>query len=134
VGVSHTVIPALKMEPWDDAVRYFAKEGIDLPAARPPCRLPTLADLREVLAGLSGYSVDFHSHDKGVDVDINNEETFDGAVIWAKEDTAVENGAIDLYFHRGSQELAVWVVQRLARRCGPMLLMVNMEEPHYLTG
>jgi hypothetical protein len=134
VGISHTVIAAVDIEPWGDPDGYFARAGIQLPDRKPASRRPAVADLRQVLSALDGYRVTIRNAPSRLEIDVTNPSETDWASLWIEGYAGDDGQPVDVYFHRGAEDLTLRIVRGLAASCGPFLVMVNNEVPRWVTG
>src|SRR6266851_117950 len=103
LGISHTVIAAVDIEPWGDPDGYFAQAGIQLPDRRPASRRPTVADLRQVLSALDGYRVTIRDAPSGLDIDVTDPSETDWASVWIGGYAGDDRQPVDVYFHCGAE-------------------------------
>ena len=110
----------------DDTRRWLESEGIACPARDTPSRWPTPSELRATLADMSGYDVSYRDNtDGGWDAEIvDSERGFGGlhATIWTKQ-LAGDDVPAPFSFHKPSVELALVILERLSRVCGPLVLV-----------
>jgi hypothetical protein len=122
VGVSHLVIPASEV---DDAA-WLRDSGIELPGGGSESRWPTPNELKEVLGALAGTTVTFRPNTAGgwdaEVVDASRGYSGPSVTIWV---TGIQDPDRPTRFalHKPDLGLAIAIVERLARLCGPFLMM-----------
>ena len=128
----------LVLELNDEAVRWIKADWIaqstmpQPPELIPRGSLPTLGELRTVLADLEPYRVVYHEGRESLDAEIVHRDGYGvgwSTTIWAKsarndqQAPRSDDEHIRLTFHKGSPELAVHITERLTRQCGALLLV-----------
>jgi hypothetical protein len=118
MAVSYFVLPIdVEME---SVLRRLERE-----VPREPSRLPSPNEVRAALAGLDGYRVTVRANTRGGwDAEIvDAARGYDGAStsIWMA-DIEDPDAPHVLSLHQSSPVLAALIVERLARRCGPLVI------------
>ncbi|MBI1248252.1 hypothetical protein GC197_10500 [bacterium] len=98
-------------------------------------RYPTLSELREELSRLDGYTSEETIGKNSVDFEVVDEKGYANGwstTIWAKsEDNDLmhpdNEEEVRMTFHKGDPELAVLICEKLIHRCGPLVLIVDVD-------
>jgi hypothetical protein len=122
MGASYVALPV------DDEVkRWLRAEGAPaIPAERTHGRWPTPNELRAALDSLAGYTIAYRDNPYGGwDAEIVDAvRGYDGysATIWTKHISNPE-APKEFSFDKPSIELALMILEKLSRVCGPFLLV-----------
>jgi hypothetical protein len=123
MGVSHVVLTLLDdpaFAPW------LEQHGVVLPRPWPPSRYPTPAEIRAVLDQQPAYTVEYRSGpglwDAWIDAD-DRQRT----AIWVQDFSGGEDAPHTFFFHKGSEELNIQILEQLALVCGPFVLVSDAE-------
>jgi hypothetical protein len=114
MAVSHVLL-AIDAE----MLAWLGALGIDAPAA--PSRAPTSDELLAALRELDTFEVELRPHARGWDAEVRDRDAARGwrTTVWVtSEGTRVS-------FHEGDAELDALIAERLARVCGPLVLVRN---------
>jgi hypothetical protein len=119
MGVSHSVLLLLDdptFEPW------LQEHGVFLPRSWPASRYPTPAEIRAVLDQQPAYTVEYRSGpglwDAWIDT-ANRQRT----AIWVRNFSGDEDAPHEFFFHKGSEELNIQILEHLPPVCGPLVLI-----------
>jgi hypothetical protein len=116
MGNDYLVIPTGGLD--EESRRYLEQDGDPIPATLGG-RWPTMRELRAVIATLDGYEIRYSSSGKdGVNIHVSGSEH---AVLWIKPGEN-EDAPCDFTFHKPDELLALRILERLARTCGPLVL------------
>jgi hypothetical protein len=117
MGNLYSVIP---LDDFDDDTRTFLEnDGLEMPPGKG--RWPTLHELRIALEGLDGYRVSYRDNtDGGWDASV--EGPGGHATIWVK-DAPADDRPHPFRFHKPTAEVALRILERLARSCGPFVVV-----------
>lgn len=128
MGVSYLALPLTA-----DLVDWLQQNDVSSPSPLPASRLPTLRELKSIAVHLDGYVTDVVPRPVCGSVDFRIEDVrgcYAGysTAIWAtrlqdKTPPPEDDDTVQLYFHKGSPELAVIIVEKLAHICGPLVLI-----------
>ena len=128
----------LLLELNDEAVKWIDEDWLGHsamprpPEMRPRETLPTLGQLKSVLAALDPYRVTYHEGKESLDAEIKHRDGYNAGwstTIWAKsardekQAPRSDDERIRVAFHKGSPKLAALISERLSRECGPLLLV-----------
>jgi hypothetical protein len=128
----------LLLELNDEAVRWINRDWIArgamprLSELTPRETLPTLGQLKSVLAALEPYCVTYSNGKKSLEVEVRHRDGYGAGwstTLWAESSRhrhrspRSDHEQIRLTYHKGNPELAVLITERLARECGPLLLV-----------
>ena len=132
MGVHYSPIPLDEFLGSDEATAWLEDYGLRLPESPLPSRYPTASEIRMVIEALADYDVEYsRGDDTWVALVSDRRDPQNGlwASIYVFGDAAEENVPQSFYFERGDPELVARVTERLARYCGPFVLLTNGEEP-----
>jgi hypothetical protein len=116
MGNNYSVIPTGGLD--EVSRRYLEHAGDPIPANLAG-RWPTMRELRAVMETFDGYEIRYSSSGKDdVDIEVSGPEY---AVLWVKPGES-EDAPCDFAFHKPDELLALRVLERLARICGPLVL------------
>jgi hypothetical protein len=117
----------------EETANWLRENGLLAPSPLPESRLPTLGELKAVVDQLGGYksSVGLSKITKTVDIEVVDQRGYQAGwstTVWASKwndrTKPPEDGdTVEFNFHKGSPELAVIIVERLTRICGPLILI-----------
>lgn len=119
----------------DESAAWLQKNGTKVDHSDGRSRYPTLSELREVLSSLDGYASEERTGGNSVDFEISDiDDNGSGwsATIWAKsEDNKLtfpdDDEVVRFTFHKGDPELVVLICEKLTRRCGPLVLILDFD-------
>jgi hypothetical protein len=124
------------VEPYGpEASQWLAESGVDVPPGKPkPGRNPTPAEIREVCDALDGFKTEYKSSaakkwwqatiaaTKGRDSDrwtVLNIDQWGGS----------ESRRYKIVFDKGDPTLILQIVHGLSKKCGPLLVVPDSDEP-----
>jgi len=115
MGVSHVLLAIdAEMRAW------MGELGIEAPAA--PSRAPTPDEVLAALRELDDFDVDVSPHARGWDADVRDRRPERGwqTTVWVKTSDGSR-----VSFHKGDPEANAMIAERLARVCGPLVLIAT---------
>jgi hypothetical protein len=126
MGILYTVWPL------DDSARDWLRSQ-NIPSPSRQSRWPTRHELQELLAGLSGFSVEYTDNGPGMswDASISDNEPGD-AECWTLLHAEPEGGddaRTKVHFEKGEPYLIVALLRGLSRTVGPLMLMPDVGGP-----
>lgn len=131
MGVSHSVLTLLDDPAFDPWLR---EHGIVLLQPRPPSRYPTPAEIRAMLDSQSAYTVEYSVGPGLWDARVSTADR-QRTAIWVREFSGDEDAPHTFFFHKGSEELNIQILEQLAPVCGPFVLVSDAEVlPILVTG
>ncbi|XSG77347.1 hypothetical protein ACP8Y2_10100 [Herpetosiphon llansteffanensis] len=101
---------------------WLAEYGITLPTVHPDSRYPTLAEMRALFQRFPEYTVSESINDQVCDLYIQGREEYQYTPIWFQEFKGDEHEPLRIHFHKGNEELVLWIVHQIAAWCGPMVV------------
>jgi hypothetical protein len=119
------------IQPLDEEMASLLEEmGAAVPNTDEPSRNPTLAEVREVCTTVGHYKTAFSvkpkSHWQAV---IESTQRDEGTILNAHEFKDSEDEPHRIWFEKGSPALILEIVKRLAKHCGPLVILPDSGEP-----
>jgi hypothetical protein len=113
------------IEPLDEEMASLLGEmGAAVPRSAEPSRNPTPAEVREVCRTLDDYKTEFYvkpkSHWQAV---IKGTKRDEGTILHVEKFTGAEDKPHGIWFEKGSPALIIEILKRLAKQCGPLVVM-----------
>jgi hypothetical protein len=119
---------------------HLKSEGHLLPDPPPASRPPLLREVRGVLETLEGYRSSCRVHQQKIS-SVDFEVVDDGGyyagwstMLWVtrididdRTHPPGEDDPVEVCSHKGDPELAVCITERLTRRCGPLVLTLDVD-------
>lgn len=131
MGVSYTPLPLNTIDK-DEGLAWLRSFGLAIPPRVEANRFPTPNEIRTVLKNLEGYQVDYFVGSQTWQATISHPTRPEWAEI-VVPNFSQAGGQEDLphefYFERGWPELITVILEDLARKWGPFVLVANGENP-----
>ena len=113
------------IEPFDDEMASFLDEmGAAVPESEGKSRNPTPAEVRAVCAALPDVAVEFNvkpnSHWQAV---IESTRRDEGTILNMGKFKGTEDKRLRVVFEKGPPALILEIVKRLAKQCGPLVVV-----------
>lgn len=128
MGVTWTVIPLLPDK--RDAIAAWLR-SLDIACPAGAGRYPSLRELRAVLDHLEGYSISYSTDALGnwfADIVQADQADGDWAYLVVNDYNGNETTPQTFWFERGAPRVMLLILQRLARVCGPLMLVPDTGE------
>ncbi len=130
MGVSFTPIP-LNIFYNDEGLAWLKRFGPTIPPRVEDNRFPTPNEIRDVLEELEGYTIDYFINSQTWQATISHPIRPEWAAIVVLNFSGAseeEDLPHDFYFERGWPELITVILEHIARKCGPFVLIENGEK------
>ena len=133
MGQSYSVIPLNKFLDWEGSAEYLRERGLTPPYRAEYSRAPTLSDIRTVLSELEDYTTEYGGGSSSWQarissaVDPRRGPNTTINVLNIVESEAGEQVADHFYFEKGWPQLALHILEKLSRVCGPFVFIPDSE-------
>jgi hypothetical protein len=104
-------------------VAWLVQSGIPLPHAIPPGRYPTPEEMRTVMDAIPGIVVDYLTSDSVWEATVRSRKDVSWAILALHDYRGQEDAPHHFFFKAGWDEMIELVTVKLARRCGPFVLL-----------
>ena len=114
------------IEPLDDEMAALLEEmGASVPESAQPSRNPTPAEVREVCGALRDYTTEFNVKRNSywqaiIEATKGRDE---GTVLNVEKFKGAEDKPHGIWFEKGSPALILEILKRLAKHCGPLVVV-----------
>jgi hypothetical protein len=113
------------IQPFDDEMASFLEAmGAAVPDSDTASRNPTPAEVRAVCGALPDVKVEFNvkakSHWQAV---IDSTKRDEGTLLNMEKFKGAEDKPLPFFFEKGSPSLILEIVKRLAKQCGPLVVV-----------
>ena len=113
---------------------WLVHVDVPLPATTPAGRYPEPARIREVIDSIPGIQADYLVSDSVWQVTIRSRKDIAWAILNVKAYSGEPEKAHEFYFSAGWDEMILLVTSRLAKYCGPLVLMHDSGAPPQVVG
>jgi hypothetical protein len=102
---------------------WLVHADVPVPAAFPPGRYPTPAEIRSVLENIPGIRLTYRVSPSVWEVTLTSRKDVTWAILAVQDFNGDEDAACRFYFTGGWDELILLAAGRLVKTCGPLVLL-----------
>jgi hypothetical protein len=106
-------------------VAWLVQSGLTLPDIIPSGRYPTSEEMRNMIDGIPGITVDYLISDSVWEATVRSRKDVSWAILTLHNYQSQDDAPHHFYFKAGWDEMIELVTVKLARQCGPFVLLPN---------